>query len=179
MRDEDLLKKIQEGNADAAAALVETHWERIFRYLYRLCGSLHDAEDLAQQTFLRLFERPERYIPTPGGAFQAWLYRVATNLFLDRQRRSKREGEVLDAVAQSAPPSERPDDATQKNELAEALERAVLRLPEDQRIVLTLRVNEEMAHGEIARIVGVEVGTVRWRLHEARRQLARLLEAYL
>ena len=177
MQDDELIGEIHRGDEGSASSLIEKYWQQVFRYLYRLSCNFHDAEELTQQTFLRVFERLDQY--AIGTNFRAWMYRVATNSFLDHQRKLKRRGDSSGAEVAVASAYEAPDAIAAEKELTEAIERAIMNMPEDERIVLTLRVNEDMSYGQIAEIVDSPESTVRWRLHKTRRQLLKMLEAYL
>lgn len=176
MEDDDLIARIRQGDGEAASQLVERHWEPIFRYLFRLSRNRHDAEDIVQQTFLKVFERLDQYVAHTN--FRAWLYRVATNAFLDERRPAAfRVEETPDAA--TAAPACAPASVAEGRELAQAVEREIMGLPEELRVVVTLRVNEELSHREIAGILKCREGTVRWRFHEARRRLLDALGPYL
>ena len=163
------------GDRLAASALIIRHTDRILAVAYRMLGDRGAAEDVAQETFVRLWRNAADW--KPGVArLETWLYRVASNLCIDRIRKSKR-----DAPEDAAP--EQVDDAPLADGVMEATERgaavraAIARLNERQRMALTLCHYEELSNGETAEIMGVSVEAVESLLARARRRLRDLLLA--
>ncbi|MDR2348936.1 MAG: sigma-70 family RNA polymerase sigma factor [Bifidobacteriaceae bacterium] len=156
--------------------IAERHYPFVYRVAYRLTGHAADAEDLAQETFCRVFRAIGNY--QPGGSFEAWLGRITTNLFLDAKRREARVRlEALDddtaQVASSEAGPERLVLALGANaQLAEALGQ----LNPDLREALVMCDVEGRSYREIADELGVALGTVRSRLHRARAQARSVIE---
>lgn len=149
-------------------AVFEAHQDAVYRFVWRMTGVPDAAEDIAQEVFLSLWRHPERFDPSRGG-MRAFLLGIARNLALKRWRREHRF-EALDDDDLAGPPA-RLDGAL----TAELVGRAVRALPPLQREVLVLAEYEELSLEEIARAVDSEVGTVKSRLHRARRNLRRML----
>lgn len=151
--------------------VVRDHSARVFRLAYRLTGNRHDAEDLTQEVFVRVFRSLSSYTP---GTFEGWLHRITTNLFLDQVRRRQRIR--FDALAEDAddrlPGSDPgPERAFEHGNLDRDVQAALLELSPDFRAAVVLCDIEGLSYEEIARALGVKIGTVRSRIHRARAQL--------
>jgi RNA polymerase sigma-70 factor (ECF subfamily) len=164
---------------DAAAAWTPPTWEqvvsehsaRVYRLAYRLTGNVHDAEDLTQEVFVRVFRSLSTYTP---GTFEGWLHRITTNLFLDQVRRKKRIR--FDALADDASerlPGREPDPSRAYDEahLDDDVQRALDALPPDFRAAVVLCDIEGLSYEEVAATLGIKLGTVRSRIHRGRSQL--------
>jgi RNA polymerase sigma factor (sigma-70 family) len=151
--------------------IVRTHSARVYRLAYRLTGNQHDAEDLTQEVFVRVFRSLSSYTP---GTFEGWLHRITTNLFLDGARRKQRirfEG-LGDEMAQRLPGSElSPAQAWDERHLDSDVQAALRALPPDYRAAVVLCDIEGFSYEEIAATLGVKLGTVRSRIHRGRAQL--------
>ncbi|MCL2581633.1 MAG: RNA polymerase sigma factor SigE [Streptosporangiales bacterium] len=151
--------------------IVRAHSTRVYRLAYRLTGNQHDAEDLTQEVFVRVFRSLSSYTP---GTFEGWLHRITTNLFLDGARRRQRirfEG-LGDDVAQRLPGSElSPAQAWDERHLDGDIQAALAALPPDYRAAVVLCDIEGFSYEEIAATLGVKLGTVRSRIHRGRAQL--------
>lgn len=154
-------------------AVVAQHWAPVHRLLYRLAGNSHDADDLAQETFLRALDRYESFRADTN--LRAWLMRIASNAFFDVQRRRK----TARAVSLEGDP-EYPDAAqagpAERAELGDLLAAALVRLTDTQRAVFLLRSQAEFSFREIAEAIGVTEETARWHMLTARRQLMAMLD---
>ncbi|MDL9946001.1 RNA polymerase sigma factor SigE [Gordonia sp. ABSL11-1] len=150
--------------------LVREHADRVYRLAYRLSGNQHDAEDLTQETFIRVFRSLKNYKP---GTFEGWLHRITTNLFLDMvRRRSKIRMEALpeeyDRVPADTPdPQQIFHDANLDPDLQEALDA----LPPEFRAAVVLCDIEGLSYEEISATLGVKLGTVRSRIHRGRQTI--------
>jgi RNA polymerase sigma-70 factor (ECF subfamily) len=151
--------------------IVRAHSARVYRLAYRLTGNQHDAEDLTQEVFVRVFRSLASYKP---GTFEGWLHRITTNLFLDGARRRQRirfEGLGEDA-AQRLPGTEAsPAQAWDETHLDGDIQAALQALPPDYRAAVVLCDIEGFSYEEIAATMGVKLGTVRSRIHRGRAQL--------
>ena len=156
--------------------VVREHSGRVYRLAYRLTGNVHDAEDLTQEVFVRVFRSLSSYSP---GTFEGWLHRITTNLFLDQARRkAKIRFDALADDAESRIPSRGVTPDTQvMNGLFEAdVESALAELPPDFRAAVVLCDIEGLSYEEIAATLGIKLGTVRSRIHRGRVQLRAALE---
>jgi RNA polymerase sigma factor (sigma-70 family) len=148
--------------------VVRQHADRVYRLAYRLSGNRADAEDLTQETFVRVFRSLSDFTP---GTFEGWLHRITTNLFLDmvRRRARIRFDALPDDAAERLPsaasgPEQRYDETHLDPEIQDALDA----LPADFRAAVVLCDLEELSYEEIAATLGIKVGTVRSRIHRGR-----------
>jgi RNA polymerase sigma factor (sigma-70 family) len=165
-----------EWNAPTWEDIVRAHSARVYRLAYRLTGNPHDAEDLTQEVFVRVFRSLSSYTP---GTFEGWLHRITTNLFLDSARRKQRirfEG-LADEMAHRLPGSEpTPAQAFDDSHLDGDVQAALKALPPEYRAAVVLCDIEGFSYEEIAATLGVKLGTVRSRIHRGRAQLRAALE---
>ena len=165
------------GKADMPSwgELVAEHADGVYRLAYRLSGNQHDAEDLTQETFMRVFRSLDKY---QAGTFQGWLHRITTNLFLDMVRhRSKIRMEALPEDYERVPGTDMtPEQAYSVANLDPALQSALDNLAPDFRVAVVLCDVVGMSYDEIAETLGVKMGTVRSRIHRGRSQLRAALE---
>lgn len=168
------------GDVGSLARLVERYQHRLYRYLLRLVSQPSTAEDLFQQTWLRVMERIRYY--DPKRSFEGWLFAVAHNLAIDHLRRRKPE-----SLDEPLPSGDTPLDLARSG-LPGALEQllskektlciaeAVSGLPVAFREIISLRFEEEMKLEEIAMVLGLPIGTVKTRLHRALKALRLIME---
>jgi RNA polymerase sigma-70 factor (ECF subfamily) len=155
--------------------VVEQHSARVYRLAYRLTGDRHDAEDLTQEVFVRVFRSLSSYTP---GTFEGWLHRITTNLFLDQARRKAKIR--FDAFAEGAEtriPSRAvtPDFAVLEGIFDDDVESALAALPPDFRAAVVLCDIEGLSYEEISDVLGLKLGTVRSRIHRGRAMLRKAL----
>ena len=155
--------------------IVAQHSARVYRLAYRLTGNPHDAEDLTQEVFVRVFRSLSSYTP---GTFEGWLHRITTNLFLDQARRkAKIRFDALADDAETRIPSRAvaPDMQVMNGLFDEDVERALAELPPDFRAAVVLCDIEGLSYEEIADVLGLKLGTVRSRIHRGRTMLRKAL----
>lgn len=151
--------------------IVTEHSDRVFRLAYRLTGNRHDAEDLTQEVFVRVFRSLDSYTP---GTFEGWLHRITTNLFLDQARRRQRirfDALSDERAGQMASDSPSPDSAYSDRTFDDDVEAALATLPPDFRAAVVLCDVEGLSYEEIASIMDAKLGTVRSRIHRGRAML--------
>ena len=150
--------------------LVRQHADRVYRLAYRLSGSQHDAEDLTQETFIRVFRSVQNYQP---GTFEGWLHRITTNLFLDMVRRRGRiRMEALPEDYDRVPADEpNPEQIYHDSRLGPDLQAALDSLPPEFRAAVVLCDIEGLSYEEIGATLDVKLGTVRSRIHRGRQAL--------
>ncbi len=150
--------------------VVRTHSARVYRLAYRLTGNPHDAEDLTQEVFVRVFRSLASYTP---GTFEGWLHRITTNLFLDQVRRKARiRFDALPDDAERLPSGDRgPAQVYDDTHFDHDVQAALDALPPDFRAAVVLCDLEGLSYEEIAATLGVKIGTVRSRIHRGRSQL--------
>lgn len=152
-------------------AIVRQHSARVYRLAYRLTGNQHDAEDLTQEVFVRVFRSLSSYQP---GTFEGWLHRITTNLFLDQARRRQRIR--FDALPDDFADKQLRNVASPEGDLAHDLfdadvELALAELQPDFRVAVVLCDIEGLSYDEIADVLGIKTGTVRSRIHRGRAML--------
>ncbi len=178
MTELELVRAARGGDEDAFETLVRAHEKRIYSLCYRLCGNADDAADAAQEAFVSAW----RALPffREESNFATWLYRLATNASIDLLRREKRhraplslddEEQSVDAVDETASPHA----LYEKKELREAVLRAMESLSEEYRRILILRELQQLSYQEIAEILDLDLGTVKTRIHRARKNLRNAL----
>jgi RNA polymerase sigma-70 factor (ECF subfamily) len=173
---DELLRRAGRRDPVAIGALVGAYSQRVFALLYRLTGSADVAEELVQETFLRVVRRISDY--QNRGRFEAWLFRIAANLARDQHRRTRRRATPgsLDSGPSSQPgppcdPSDvsvrEPGKQLEQAETDQRLHGALLRLGELDREIILLRHYSELSFREIAELLGVPLGTALARAHRA------------
>lgn len=181
--DRILVEKTLLGERNAFAELVELYKDKIYNYLFRLTGSREDAEDLAQETFLRAYSRLDTF--DTGMRFSPWLYRIAHNaatdllrrrnptVYLDEGWQDEQSGPLWQL--QSSEPG--PEETVAFMAVRDEVQAAILALPVPYRSVLLLRYTQEMSYEDMSRTLEMPVTTVKTRLHRAREALRRSLQA--
>ena len=181
--DDALVAAAGRGDARALRVLVERWGPRVLAFLQRALGSRSDAEDLAQETFLRVHRAAPRY--RPEGRFPAWLFRIAGNLARQEMRRRRVRGfflgsgsatdaEILESLP--APAADHPESAVQERETRAALARALMSLPERQRLAILLRYFEGLRVRDVALALGASEDAAESLLVRGIHGLRRLLE---
>ena len=163
------------GEMPTWAELVNEHADSVYRLAYRLSGNQQDAEDLTQDTFMRVFRSLKTYQP---GTFEGWLHRITTNLFLDlvRRRSTIRMEELPEDYDRVEGTIAAPEVAYEMNNIDPALEQALDQLSPEFRVAVVLCDGMGMSYDEISRTLGLKLGTVRSRIHRARAQLRNHLQ---
>lgn len=166
--DARLVEDARQGDRDAFGELVLRYEQRLIRVLLRFVPDLETSRDLAQETFLRVYERLDQF--DSSRRFGPWLFRIGVNLTLDYLRRRKRRGRWM-LFSESS--SERPMEATTPDprnalDIKQEVRAALNQIPEKYRTVLILRDLENFSTSEIAAILDRKEATIRWRLAEAR-----------
>jgi RNA polymerase sigma-70 factor (ECF subfamily) len=179
-----LIRRAVQGDAVAFDRLVEQYSPRVYALAYRMIGSAEDAQDIAQEAFVRVYHALPRY--KGEAAFSTWLYRIVTNVCYDELKRRKRrpatfsemESDEGEARIDTLPGGgESPEDAALRRERQRTVQQAITTLPEHFRAVLVLYDLQGFSYQEIADILRQNVGTVKSRLNRARNLLReKLLE---
>ena len=178
MTDEKLLADAANGDTTAFQILYQRYRDPIFRFAYRMLGSVEAAEDVAHDCFLSLIRQPERFDPTKA-SFRTYLYAAARNQAAKQYNSFGRET-TLDDLSQEPFAGDRNEPIAQvlDNELASEVAAAIASLPPLQREALVLFEYEELSLAEIGEIVGVDANSVKARLFRAREKLRAKLERY-
>lgn len=171
--DETLVWQSKQGDAAAFESLVREHQRMIHSLTYRMTGSLADADDLAQETFVRAYEQLAGY---HGAAkFSTWLYRIAINACLNWRQRESRRREIHTEWAASAA-IDRAEGGSGAADVSGRVQAALLKLPAKQRAAVVLTVYDGLNHAEAAKVLGCSETTVSWRVFAARRKLKAWLQ---
>ncbi len=178
-RDADLVAKSKLGDTRAFGELVRRYQKPVFRIVLRMVHSQDDADDLTQDTFVRAHRGLKTF--KEEFDFHPWLYRIAVNQAINFINRRKRQAaadidEVPELDMKIGPEPESPLQSASRGELLERLERALDRLPEDQKTVFLLRVQEGLSYEEIAKSMDTPKGTVMSRLARARMALRKHMD---
>jgi RNA polymerase sigma-70 factor, ECF subfamily len=163
VEDSILVRAAQNGDVDAFEELVRRHQTSIYRVALRMLGSRADAQDVAQETFVRAWRALPRF--RHDSAISTWLYRIVTRRALDKIA-SRRSTGTLDEVEVEAGPD--PAQAAEDQERLRAVRRAIATLPPDQRAALVLREFEGLSYQEVAQVLGASVPAIKTRIHRAR-----------
>lgn len=169
--DEAAVLACQRGEREAFSGLVERYQRDVYRLCYRYVNNHHDANDMAQEAFLKAYRAIERF--RGDSSFSTWLYRIAVNTCLNfRAARRLAQEPLSETLPDGAPPVA---DSIERGERAEQVRAAVARLPDRQRATLILKVYHDLTHEEVARILGSSVGTVKANLFHALNNLRKAL----
>ncbi len=179
-----LMGLVAGGDTSAFEKVVERHQALVAGTAARMLGSNSDVEDIAQQVFIRVWKSARRYVPR--AKFTTWLLKITRNLVFNELRRAKRRAQI---PLQSDPGAEEiqlkdetnpaPDASLLEDELQQAIEEAIMQLPESQRMALVLRRYEQLSYEEIAGVLDLSVPAVKSVLFRARTELRSRLSKYL
>lgn len=188
LSDSELVAEYLSGEKRAFGELVDRYHVRLLNFIYRTIGDRDRAEDLVQETFIRVYRHLHRFDQTKK--FSTWAYTIASNLAKNELRNRSRNPLVLFQTIKKNWESDhrplewedntyRPDDLYRKRHLKEMVDRAVEQLPEHHRVVFVLREMEGKTYEEISEITGVNLGTVKSRLNRARNNFAQIVAPML
>ncbi|MEN0647637.1 RNA polymerase sigma factor SigW [Caldifermentibacillus hisashii] len=176
------IKQVRKGDQNAFGEIVELYKDKVFQLCFQMLGNSHEAEDISQEAFIRAYINIERY--NIDRKFSTWLYRIATNLCIDRIRKKKPDyyldaevagTEGLTLYSQIPASQLAPDEEVSKIELQEIIQNEILKLPEKYRAVIVLKYIEELPLLEISKILDLPIGTVKTRIHRGREALRKQL----
>ena len=182
--DEDLMLECRKGDMSAFELLVRRYQDALVNYIHYTINDYHRAEDLAQETFLRVFKSASRY--EPKATFKSWLYTIATNLSRNEIRNHVRrktyfledmvdENEDVYHSEYMVDTRFQPDILYEKKERRQLIKKTLKQLPENQRIALTLVTYQELSYEEVSEILDCSVGAVKSLIHRARQNMKKLL----
>ena len=179
------MARVKQGDEVAFRELIEAHQHRIIGTVAKMLGDTGDAEDIAQQVFIRVWKSAPRYEPT--AKFTTWLFKITRNLVFNEFRRRKRHpAQSFDAVDRDDRPLQAedhtvkaPDTALLDDEMQSAIQRAIDELPETQRMAVILRRYDDIPYEEIGEILDLSVPAVKSVLFRARTELREKLKQYL
>ncbi|MGD8413853.1 MAG: sigma-70 family RNA polymerase sigma factor, partial [Candidatus Latescibacterota bacterium] len=175
LTDEELMLRVQEGQTACFDLLVERYKDRLFNYLLRLVGNRDEAEEVAQEAFVKAYIHAEKYKTI--ARFSTWLYTIATNLVRNRMRSRGRAPQIFSLWGKRGSDGEEekpidivdkdrsPEDKINDTELSEIINRAIQQIPEKYRTSFVLREINQLSYEEIAAVTGLKLGTVRSRIN--------------
>lgn len=179
-----LMERIGEGDHVAFRQLVERHQNAVIGTVAKMLGNHSEAEDIAQQVFLRIWRNAKRY--RPDAKFTTYLFTITRNLVFNETRRKSRKKEVSSDEREEnsnqlieASPDRQPDAELLQAELQQAVDEAIAALPEAQRMAVVLRRYEQLSYEEIAAVLSLSVSAVKSLLFRARTTLREALSGYL
>ncbi|MEH6942970.1 RNA polymerase sigma factor SigW [Bacillus sp. JJ722] len=176
------IKQVLKGDQNAYGELVEIYKDKVFQLCFRMLGNRHEAEDMAQEAFVKAYVNIHTF--NIKLKFSTWLYRIATNLCIDRIRKKKPDyyldAEVagtdgLNMYSQIASDAEDPSDEVESLELHDTIQKEIMKLPEKYRTVIVLKYIEELSLKEIGKILDMPIGTIKTRIHRGREALRKQL----
>jgi len=173
----------KKGDQTAFAEFVDMYKDRVFNISFRMLGNRHEAEDIAQEAFIRAYVNIDTF--DHMRKFSTWLFRIATNLCIDRLRKKKPDYHLdaelsgtdgLTMYAKIADDGELPDAQVESMELQDQIHQAILKLSNIYRPVIILRYIEELSLKEISEVLDLPLGTVKTRIHRGREALRKQLQ---
>lgn len=184
-REQALVARCRQQDHQAFAEIVDAYQSRVLGFVRRMVRQQDEAEDLTQEVFIRAFQAFQRF--DGRSSLRTWLFRIATNLCIDRSRRTERAPEPvrLNAFAEDQELMEIPDDRWNPEawafhgDLSECVAKALSTMSEKLKTVLLLHDLEQLSYDEIAEAVGIPIGTVKSRLFLARNHVRTYVEEYL
>ena len=171
--DGELLESVGRGDAAAFSEIVGRYHQPVYRLVWRMTSGHADSEDIAQEAFLKLWRNPAQV--REAAALKGWLMRVASNAVIDRSRKPRHDG--LDAAPEISDPVARPDAPLDRKQAARLVDAGIARLPERQRLALSLVYFEGMSNIDAAAAMDVSIEAVESLLARARRNLKDSLAA--
>lgn len=176
------IKQVIKGDQDAFGEIVEIYKNSVYQLCFRMLGNSHEAEDIAQEAFLRAYVNIKSF--NQDLKFSTWLFRIATNLCIDRIRKKKPDyyldaevagTEGLTMYSQIPSETKLPEKELESLELQETVQKEILKLPEKYRSAILLKYMEDLSLNEISEILDLPLGTVKTRIHRGREALRQQL----
>ena len=180
-QDAQLVQQCLQGNGSAWEELVHRHTRRVYNICYRFTGNGTEAEDLAQEVFLRVYRTLGSYRSAHGG-FATWMTSVTRNLLIDHYRRTKRDRvtdsleDAITVVESKESSARRPDEQALLSELGGQVQAALKKLSPELREAVILRDLQQLEYAEIQQVLQVPEGTVKSRINRGRIEMARILQ---
>ncbi|WP_282940880.1 sigma-70 family RNA polymerase sigma factor [Paenibacillus sp. RC67] len=169
--EQELIEQLRRGNLEAYSPLIEKYKGRIYGLMYRMVGHAQDAQDLAQEAFIKAYSRIDSF--QDNTHFSSWLFRIASNHCLDELRRRKRAPQITSEEVRMIE-SKTPESIYLEKERITVLQDQIMALDEDYRMVVLLRYVEGLSYKEIGEVLSLPVTTVQMRLYRAHNRLREL-----
>lgn len=176
------IQQVKKGDQSAFEEIVSFYQNKVFQICYRMLGNSHEAEDAAQETFVRAYMNIHSF--DEKRKFSTWLYRIATNLSIDRIRKKKPDyfldaeikgSDGLTMYSQMSTDQRLPEEEVESMELQDYIQKQILSLPPKYRSVIVLRYIDELSLQEISEVLDMPIGTVKTRIHRGREALRKKL----
>ncbi len=173
-----LIREVRKGDQQAFAEIVELYKDKVYQVSYRMVGNVHEAQDVAQEAFLRAYTNIDRF--DIERKFSTWLFRIATNVAIDRLRKKKPDFYLQDEVkgsdgltieSQLAADADLPEDQVVTLEMQEWVQEEINQLPPKYRTAIILKYIEDLSINEISEILDMPPSTVKTRIHRGREAL--------
>jgi RNA polymerase sigma-70 factor (ECF subfamily) len=186
LSDEQLMLRVQEGHSASFDELVGRYKDRLYNYLFRLVGNPDDAEEIAQEAFVKAYVHADKYKTI--AKFSTWLYTIATNLVRNKMRSRGRAPKIFSLWSKAGAdaedekpvdivdPGRSPEEKVNDVELSNIINEAIGRIPEKYRTSFVLREINQLSYEEIAAVTGLKLGTVRSRINRARSCFRQIVE---
>lgn len=182
MSDEELVKKVKNGDADAFEQIIIKYEKKIFGLIYNMLRNENEIEDVAQEVFIKVYKNLDKF--NGDSSLYTWIYKIATNLCLDQIKKRKEviyideKLQLNDGEVEFQIPSDEKlqDEIYEQKELKQKLESCIDKLPEKQKAMIVLRDIKGLSYDEIAEILDLKLGTVKSQINRARLKLKELLE---
>ncbi len=177
--DEELMERCRNGDMAAFELIVLRHKDMLFNFIYHFLADYHRAQDIAQETFLRVLNNSGKY--KSRDRFKTWLYSIAANLCKNELRDRKRHKTL--SLEDSALEIENnhiylsPDESYEREEITNLVKVAIKSLPDDQRLAIVMREYQDFNYEEIASVLKCSVGAVKSKIHRARQSIKKMLLA--
>ena len=177
-----IIIEVKKGDQQAFSELVDLYKDKVFQVAYRMLGNVHEAQDVSQEAFLRAYINLESY--DINRKFSTWIFRIATNLAIDRLRKKKPDFHLEDQVAgtedlnyysQISGEDKLPEDQVVQQEMQEWIQQEIMMLPPKYRSAIILKYMEDLSLKEISEILNLPVATVKTRIHRGREALRKRL----
>ena len=169
-----LIRQFKAGDPATFDPVVQTYQDRIYNLCYYLLGNPQDAEDAAQEVFIKAFRNLKDF--RPEASLYTWLYRIGVNTCLDHKRKSRTHAFKDESLAEGLPSNEpSPEQSYQSKEIGQAINSALNRLSKNSRAVIVLKEIEGLSYEAIAEVLNTSVGTVKSRISRTREELRRFL----
>ena len=182
MSDEELVKKVKNGDVDAFEQIITKYEKKIFGLIYNMLRNENEIEDVAQEVFIKVYKNLDKF--HGDSSLYTWIYKIATNLCLDQIKKRKEviyideKLQLDDGEVEFQIPSDEKlqDEIYEQKELKQKLESCIDKLPEKQKAMIVLRDIKGLSYDEIAEILDLKLGTVKSQINRARLKLKELLE---
>ncbi|MBP3337674.1 MAG: sigma-70 family RNA polymerase sigma factor [Clostridia bacterium] len=183
--EQNLIEKSKKGDADAFSELILAYEKKIISFTYRMLGNTEDAEDAAQEVFVKAYRAISGF--DGKSSFKTWLYKIASNVAMDELRKRKRrnsdktislytESEDGEYELPLSSEKDEPFEEARKNELQKVLQNAIGELKDEYRLVVVMRDVQNISYEDIAKTTGLSLGTVKSRISRGRLSLKKILE---